>query len=142
MAAFYVQTNMKSGKQRRQEIREKRRKKADALKVDTYAEARLKPIGAVEADHLELVHNNTYGPLPNFYVDRSYVCRDCSSDELWTAKQQKWWYEIAKGDINSIAVRCRRCRNALSNQKEEQKRHMKEMASRKPHPNESFFKKK
>jgi len=38
------------------------------------------------------------------------VDAEVGSDELWTAKQQKWWYEIVKGDINSVAIRCRGCR--------------------------------
>lgn len=131
---------MKSGKQRRLEIKQKRRIKAESLKVDTYANARLKPQGAIEADHSELAHNNTYGLLPNFYIDVAFECRDCGSDEIWTAKQQKWWYEIAKGHIDSTAVRCYRCRKAIRDEKIEQKEHMREMALKKPHPNEAFFK--
>lgn len=62
------------------------------------------------ADHSELAHNNTYGPLPRFYVDKLVICRDCGAEEVWTAEQQKWWYEVAKGNINSEAVKCRACR--------------------------------
>ena len=102
---------MKSGKQRRLEIKQKRLERSAKNKaVDRYDGAN-RPIYAVETDHAELVHNNTYGPLPLFYVDMPFECRDCGSDELWTAKQQKWWYEIVKGDINSVAIRCRGCRN-------------------------------
>lgn len=85
-------------------------------------------------------HNNTYGLLPLFYVDKAYTCRDCGAEEIWIAKQQKWWYETAKGHIDSTAVRCRRCRNSIEEQKLEQKKHMEEMAQRVPHPNEAFFK--
>lgn len=131
---------MKSGKQRRREIKEKRRKKAESLIVDTYTNSELRPMGAVEADHSELLHNNTYGLLPYFYVDIVYVCQDCGSKELWTAKQQKWWYEIAKGHIDSAAIRCRRCRDIIKENKERQKKHMEEIALKKPRPNEAFFK--
>ena len=64
--------------------------------------------------------------------------------ELWNEveKQQKWWYETAKGHIDSTAIRCRRCRKIIKEQKLEQKKHMEEMAQRVPHPNEAFFKKK
>ncbi len=68
------------------------------------------PIGAVMADRAQLAHNNTYGPLPRFYVDRVVICRDCGKEEVWPAERQKWWYEVAKGNINSTAVRCRACR--------------------------------
>jgi hypothetical protein len=102
---------VKSGKQRRDKIRAKRRARAALLHgLDRFAPAHRLPLGAVAADHAQLVHNRTYGPMPRFYVDRAFVCRDCGSHEVWTAKQQKWWYEVAKGNIDSIAVRCRPCR--------------------------------
>lgn len=69
------------------------------------------PTGAVLADHNELKHINTYGQLPLCYVDKPFVCRDCQKKEVWSAEQQKWWYEVAKGHIDSTAVRCRECRN-------------------------------
>ena len=68
------------------------------------------PPGAVLADHDELRHINTYGALPLYYVDKPFVCRDCGVEEVWSAEQQKWWYETAKGHIDSTAVRCRDCR--------------------------------
>ena len=133
---------MKSGKQRRQEIKEKRRKKAEALiKVDAYSDiANMPQVGAIQADHKQLEHVNTYGFLPNFYVDKPFVCRDCGAKEIWTAKQQKWWYEVAKGHIDSTAVRCRRCREIIKREKAKQKQHMEKMANKTPHPNEAFFK--
>lgn len=135
---------MKSNKQRRKEIKERRRKKAEAmLDIDTYDPKSVRPpVGAVEADHSQLDHNNTYGFLPLFYVDKPFRCRDCGSREIWTAKQQKWWYEFAKGHIDSTAVRCRRCRDDIKHEKDLQRQHMVEMAKAQRHPNEAFFKKK
>lgn len=102
----------KSGRQRRLEIRERRRQRALAGSSPAVAAepGRHRPAGCVAADPAELGHNNTYGVLPLYYADRAFTCRDCGSAELWTAKQQKWWYEVAKGNINSTAVRCRPCR--------------------------------
>jgi len=139
--ALCVRCDMKSGKQRRQEIKHKRRKKAESLiDVDTRSNiSKMPPVGAIQAAHEQLEHNNTYGLLPNFYVDKPFVCRDCGSKEIWTAKQQKWWYEIAKGHIDSTAVRCRRCRNIVKGEKVKQKQHMKEMAEKKSQSNEGFF---
>lgn len=79
--------------------------------------------------------------MPNFYVDTPFVCKDCGVKDLWTAKAQKWWYEIAKGSIWSTASRCSSCRKIRKEAKETQKKHMEEMASKKPHPNEKFFSK-
>lgn len=132
---------MKSSKQRRLEIKAKRRERAEAHKVNVFDVLAKLPDGAIKANHTELAHNNTYGRFPEFYVDTPFVCVDCGSREVWTAKQQKWWYEIAKGTINSKAMRCRPCRNKLRDEKNEQRKHMEEMAKREPHPNESFFKK-
>lgn len=131
---------MKSNKQRRQEIKEKRRKRAEKQKdIDVFETLHDLPPAAVVANHDELAHNNTYGLLPLFYVDKLFVCRDCGSDEIWTAKQQKWWYEIAKGHIESRAVRCLKCRKVVQAIKEEQKRHMETIKNREPHPNGAFF---
>ena len=58
----------------------------------------------------------TYGRLPRFYVDRLVVCRRCAREEVWPAERQKWWYEEAKGNINTQAVLCRSCR-ALEKQR-------------------------
>jgi len=76
------------------------------------------PLGAVMADPAELTHNNTYGRLPRFYVDRVVVCRNCGTEEVWPAERQKWWYEEAKGNINTQAVLCRSCRAAERERKE------------------------
>ncbi|MFQ5937105.1 MAG: zinc-ribbon domain-containing protein [Acidiferrobacterales bacterium] len=74
------------------------------------------PPGAVMADPDKLTHINTYGTLPAYYVDRPFTGRDCGAEEIWTAEQQKWWYEEAKGHIYSTAVRCRRCRQQQESQ--------------------------
>jgi Probable zinc-ribbon domain len=80
------------------------------------------PPGAVAADHGELAHNNTYGLLPRFYVDRAIVCRQCGTEEVWPAERQKWWYEVAKANINAEAVLCRSCREAKKAQTAEARR--------------------
>ena len=111
---------MKSNKQRRKEIQLKRIARAEKLKKElentvppyalNYPEKAKQEAGVVLADKSELQHNNTYGPLPTYYLDMPFTCVDCGSEEVWTAIQQKWWYEIAKGNINSTAIRCRPCR--------------------------------
>jgi hypothetical protein len=70
-------------------------------------------ISVIEAD-LRILYslNNTYGPIPRYYVDKMFTCTQCGAQELWTAKQQQWWYEVAHGFIYSNAVECRACRRA------------------------------
>ena len=72
-----------------------------------------RPASAIPANWEALQHNQATIPestYPLFYADRHFKCRDCGSDEIWRATQQKWWYETAKGPIDSIAIRCRSCR--------------------------------
>jgi hypothetical protein len=72
---------------------------------------------AVLADHSKLNHINTYGFLPEFYIDQPFRCRDCGKEEIWRAADQKWYYEEAKGHIDATAVRCHQCRKARKERK-------------------------
>lgn len=65
---------------------------------------------ALKADHSKLDHINTYGALPEYYIDQPFCCRVCGKWEIWTARAQKWYYEEAKGHIDAFAVECHACR--------------------------------
>jgi predicted RNA-binding Zn-ribbon protein involved in translation (DUF1610 family) len=67
---------------------------------------------AVTADPAKLRHINTYGKLPEFYLDKPFTCRDCGKEEIWRAADQKWYYEEANGHVDATAVRCHDCRKA------------------------------
>jgi hypothetical protein len=71
------------------------------------------PCDAIPADLSQRAPNNSYSP-PTFYRDYEFACVDCGKREVWTAEQQRWWYEVAKGSIYSGAKRCRACRAARS----------------------------
>jgi len=90
------------------------------------------PPGAVVADPLLLGHNNTYSRLPRFYVDKVVQCRQCGKEEVWPAERQKWWYEVAKANINTQAVLCRACRHAEKERKAAARRVHMEGVARKP----------
>ena len=66
----------------------------------------------VKADRSKLSHINTYGTLPDFYLDQPFTCRKCGKREIWKAKDQKWYYEETKGHIDAVAVECHACRAA------------------------------
>ena len=102
---------MKSGKQRREEIKARRMVRLNAARTPSpWTPTKTVPSGAIAADPAQLAHNTTWCLLPSCYIDTPFVCKDCGAHEIWTAKQQKWWYEIAKGRIDTRAVRCRPCR--------------------------------
>jgi hypothetical protein len=61
---------------------------------------------------------------------------------VFTKEQQQKWYEEYRIPIYAHGSRCDSCRRALRERKAAQKLHMAEMASRAPHPNESFFRTK
>jgi hypothetical protein len=77
----------------------------------------------VAVDFGSLVPNNSYS-APEFmkrgyYVDEPFVCRSCGEPQVWTAEQQKWWYEVAKGDVFSTATQCRACRQRERSRRQE-----------------------
>jgi len=65
---------------------------------------------ALLSDISKLRHINTYGELPEFYIDRPFLCRNCGKRQIWKARDQKWYYEEAKGHIDARAVECHECR--------------------------------
>ena len=72
---------------------------------------------AVPADRSKLGHINTYGDLPEFYIDIPFRCRDCGKEEIWRAADQKWYLEEAKHNYHAQAVRCHDCRMARKGKK-------------------------
>ncbi len=75
---------------------------------------RIKSAAEIPADAipaaLELQNpQGTWSP-PLFYRDISFRCEDCRKREVWSATQQRWYYEIAKGPVHARAIRCRSCR--------------------------------
>ncbi|HUM95985.1 MAG TPA: zinc-ribbon domain containing protein, partial [Candidatus Competibacter sp.] len=55
----------------------------------------------------------------------------CGKEEIWTAAQQRWWYEEAHGDVWTVAVRCRPCRQQERIRKTEARRiHLEGLAAK------------
>ena len=74
------------------------------------------PAGAVPAERALLAPYNSYGEPAfarrGYYLDTPFRCVGCGVEQVWTAAQQKWWYEVAKGYPYSLAKQCRACRRA------------------------------
>lgn len=45
-----------------------------------------------------------------YYLDMPFHCVDCRGHQIWTGRQQQWWYEVAGGAPPQVAIRCRDCR--------------------------------
>jgi hypothetical protein len=81
------------------------------------------PQGAVAADLSQQAPNNSYSP-PLFYQAIEFVCVECGVREVWSAKNQKWYFEVIKAPIYGLPKRCRECRRRLRHYKVEQQKHM------------------
>jgi hypothetical protein len=77
----------------------------------------------IKADLSKQAPNNSYSP-PLYYEDIRFKCRDCGAECVWTAEQQRLWYEEWGGPIQSTAIRCRACRQRVRSKKVEQKKRM------------------
>ncbi len=108
---------MISGKQKRLALRERcRLRAARRLAVMQQATrepapARTVPVGA------PLLVSGAWPGAPDFirrgyYQDTPFSCVDCGAFCVWFASRQKWWYEVAGGDLASTARRCAACRAA------------------------------
>jgi len=107
---------MKSNKQRRAEImaaRTKRKRNRIERALSPNLQIALAS-GAVAVNETELPRSNSYGvpewQARGYYLDLPFVCKDCGVHCVWTAQQQKWWYETARGYVDTTAVRCTPCR--------------------------------
>ncbi len=82
--------------------------------------------GRVLVEATRLAPNNSWEE-PEFvrrghYVDQPFSCRDCGKAQVWTATQQKWWYEVARGGLFTVASRCPACRRRERERREEARR--------------------
>lgn len=117
---------MKSNKQRRDEIKARRRQRAEKEKQRQRSRSDIDlPIGSAPCNPLLLAPNNSNGTdflLRGYYLDYPFRCQDCGKEEIWRATQQKWWFEVAKADVNTRAIRCRSCRKLERQRKSEARR--------------------
>lgn len=121
-----IRIQMKSPKQRRQEIKARRLLRAERKACRVNARPVDRPIGTVVVTPALLRPTTSYS-IPEFvrcgyYQDRPFRCKDCGVEEIWTAAQQHWWYEVAQGEVWTTAVRCRACRQRERARKVEARR--------------------
>lgn len=66
------------------------------------------PDGAIAADRDKQGYPAGFSPR-YYYRDVAYTCRGCGKEEVWTAQQQKRYYEDQKGNIYNEATWCHDC---------------------------------
>ena len=71
---------------------------------------------SVESNMVMFAHVNTYGRLPDYYIDQPFGCRRCGKTGIWKASDQIWFDEIAQVRTNTVAVECHDCRLANRSQ--------------------------
>ncbi len=47
---------------------------------------------------------------PPYYQDIQFRCEDCGTESVWTADDQRHWYEQLHGSPYATAKRCSDCR--------------------------------
>ncbi len=132
---------MKSGKQRKQEIKAARLARIEKRKGLAKPLSNKIPPGAVAVNSVEVRHHSMLLNIPRYYQDKHFECRECGTPEIWTAQQQQWWYEVIKGDLETTAVYCKTCRQRYKAEKEARIKQMQENIAHKPkpHPNQAFL---
>ena len=48
----------------------------------------------------------------HWYVDATFICSDCGREFVFTASEQRFWYEDRRFWIGSLPKRCAECRKA------------------------------
>ena len=127
---------MKSGKQRRLEIRNRRAKRGARLR-ERELQQKIRPLERAPVNVEALASYKSYGTpafvMRGYYQNIPFRCQGCGKDEIWTAMQQKWWYEVAKGYVYSTASFCRPCRKKEQARRTEARRVHLEGIERKKH---------
>lgn len=119
-------TGNKQKRERLQKKRESRRKeeelkrKKKSPRRDVQYDTGFSP-GAIPADLTQQAPSNSYSGPKLYYVDEPFTCVACGRAEVWTAVQQKWYFEVAKGSIYGRAIHCRACRQRIRRQRDLQR---------------------
>jgi Probable zinc-ribbon domain len=119
--------NMKSNKLRRAEIKVKRLNREAVKPVLKGGEDQKEiPTGSAPCNPENLAPFYSYD-APDFvdrgyYLDVLFCCASCQQQEVWRAIRQKWWYEVAKGKVESRAKLCKACRHVARERKAEARR--------------------
>ena len=71
--------------------------------------------GALHIDYSSAVRADVavqdYSVAPrHWYIDARFRCRECGAEFVWSAAEQKNWFEVYRFYVDSEPTRCRECR--------------------------------
>ena len=70
------------------------------------------------------ISKQNYSVCPrHWYVDATFICRDCGEEFTFTASEQRFWYEDRHFWIDSLPTRCIPCRKEQRTQLDLRKRY-------------------
>ena len=78
------------------------------------------PSGAIPADISK--QTPAYFSVRYYYRDHEFTCTKCGTTEIWTAQEQKWYFEEIKAHPRSVAKYCRKCRKQRKMENDIQRR--------------------
>ena len=84
-----------------------------AIAADLVGQGQLLP---VDPDQLPAESRGSWS-LPSYYEDHTYWCVDCGEKNIFTAKEQKDYYETRKRYIFKARIRCESCYEAWLKQR-------------------------
>ena len=107
-----VMSEAKNKRTRRQVLKEKRAQQASKKAEQRVVDRIDRTPGAIRVNEtaLKLGYGTPDFVRRGYYTDQPFNCKDCGKEQVWTAAQQKWWYEVAGAPAITKAVRCRECR--------------------------------
>ena len=110
-----LEHDMTSNRQKRIQLKQARiRREQKKYLLERGAQKKEVSAGTAPCNSNLLAPNHSFSDpafvLRGYYCDLLFKCKDCGTEEVWTATRQKWWYEVAKGDVWTTAVRCNACR--------------------------------
>ena len=75
---------------------------------------------AVEIDYSSAIRGNIeqqdYSVCPrHWYISARLRCESCNSEYLWSAEEQKVWFEVYNFYVQSYPVHCPKCRSERRN---------------------------
>jgi len=68
------------------------------------------PPNAIGGDVAKQVFCSSCHVPKYFYVDEARRCIQCDEPFTFSAREQKYWYEVRKFNFHSVPIRCLRCR--------------------------------